>query len=313
MELLLSALRAAAEATRLRILALLAKGELTVGELVNILDQSQPRVSRHLKLMCEAGVLDRFQEGTTVFYRLADQGKNGALNKAIIDLVPLDDPEFSKDLLALADIREERFEKAQSYFRENAASWGEIRSLHVAEGQVEEALIELQGKKQVSRLLDVGTGTGRMLELFAPYASQGLGLDVSREMLAVARGNLANKGLENSQVRQGDMYELGVGDASQDLVVFHQVLHFADEPSKAIKEAARALAHNGELLIADFAPHQEEFLREDHAHRRLGFAEEEMIQMGEQAGLACKAVKHLDGGKLRVTLWQFGQALSGEE
>ncbi|MCK0070660.1 ArsR/SmtB family transcription factor [Kordiimonas laminariae] len=313
MELLLSALRAAAEATRLRILALLAKGELTVGELVNILDQSQPRVSRHLKLMCEAGVLDRFQEGTTVFYRLADQGKNGALNKAIIDLVPLGDPEFSKDLLALADIREERFEKAQSYFRENAASWGEIRSLHVAEGQVEEALIELQGKKQVSRLLDVGTGTGRMLELFAPYASQGLGLDVSREMLAVARGNLANKGLENSQVRQGDMYELGVGDASQDLVVFHQVLHFADEPSKAIKEAARALVHNGELLIADFAPHQEEFLRADHAHRRLGFAEEEMIQMGEQAGLACKAVKHLDGGKLRVTLWQFGQVSSGEE
>ena len=313
MEQLLSALRAAAEATRLRILALLAKGELTVGELVNILDQSQPRVSRHLKLMCEAGVLDRFQEGTTVFYRLADQGRNGALNKAIIDLVPADDPEFSKDLLALADIRDERFEKAQSYFRENAASWDEIRSLHVAEGQVEEALVGLQGRKKVSRFLDVGTGTGRMLELFAPYVEQGLGLDVSREMLAVARGNLAKKGLENSQVRQGDMYELGVEDTSQDLVVFHQVLHFADEPAKAIKEAARALSENGELLIADFAPHQEEFLRADHAHRRLGFAEEEMIQLGEQAGLACKAVKHLDGGKLRVTLWQFGQASSGEE
>ncbi len=308
MDQLLSALRAAAEATRLRILAVLSKGELTVGELVTILGQSQPRVSRHLKLMCEAGLLDRFQEGTTVFYRLADTGNTGSLNSAIIKLIPEDDESFGEVLEALALIRDERFEKAQTYFRENAASWDEIRSLHVAEGQVEDALLDMQGKEPVGRLLDVGTGTGRMLDLFAPFAEQGLGIDVSREMLSVARGNLANKGLQNCQLRQGDMYALGVADASQDLVIFHQVLHFADEPAKAIKEAARALSPIGNLLIADFAPHQEEFLRADHAHRRLGFAEEEMVQMGMQAGLACKAVKHLDGGKLRVTLWQFGQA-----
>jgi len=305
MDQLLAALRAAAETTRLRILALLAKGELTVGELVIVLDQSQPRVSRHLKLMCEAGLLDRFQEGTVVFYRLSDKGVGDALNQAIIPLVPEKDESFVHDLKALAEIRQGRFARAQGYFRENAVSWDEIRSLHVSEEQVEAALLEMQGRVKLRRLLDVGTGTGRMLELFAPFVNQAVGIDVSREMLAVARGNLAQKELGNCQVRRGDMYDLGVEAGSQDLVMFHQVLHFADEPALAVKEAASALADGGKMLVADFAPHQEEFLRSEHAHRRLGFEEDEIVHLGEQAGLACSAVKHLDGGKLRVTIWRF--------
>lgn len=305
MEYLLAALRAAAETTRLRILALLSQGELTVGELVQILDQSQPRVSRHLKLMCDAGLLDRFQEGTMVFYRLSEGGIGDALNKAIVPLVPAGDAGLADDQTALVAIRAERLEKAQRYFRENARSWDTIRSLHVAEEQVEAALVELQGERQQQRMLDVGTGTGRMLEVFSPFVEQAVGIDLSREMLSVARANLAQKEVPNCQVRQGDMYNLGVEPESQDLIVFHQVLHFASEPLQALMEASNALAEDGQLLVADFAPHEEEYLRADHAHRRLGFGEKEMINLGAQAGLKSTAVKHLDGGKLRVTIWKF--------
>jgi len=317
MDRLLAAMRAAAETTRLRILALLAHGELTVGELVTVLDQSQPRVSRHLKLMCEAGLLDRFQEGTVVFYRLIDRGVGEKLNQALIPLVPENGSSFSQDLVALSQIRRVRFEKAQSYFRDNAASWDEIRSLHVAEEQVEDALLALQGGERQVRFLDVGTGTGRMLELFAPFVDHAVGIDVSREMLAVARENLAQTNLMHCQVRHGDMYDLGVNTESQDLIVFHQVLHFADEPALALREAARALACRGKILVADFAPHEEEFLRSEHAHRRLGFADEEITSLGEQAGLSCNALQHLVGGRLRVTVWCFEKLrptqVAGEE
>jgi len=308
MDQLLTALRAAAETTRLRILALLARGELTVGELVSVLDQSQPRVSRHLKLMCEAGLLDRVQEGTVVFYRVAEGGVGAALRKALLPLVPEDDEGFAGDIEALSGIRKERFEKAQAYFGENAESWDTIRSLHVSEEQVEEALVRLHGGVRRGGLLDIGTGTGRMLELFAPFFDNALGIDVSREMLAVARSHLTDDKFANCQVRHGDMYDLGVAAESRDLVIFHQVLHYAEDPALAVKEAAKALALGGQMLIVDFAPHDQEFLRTEHAHRRLGFADDEIILMGEEAGLASLGTEHLDGGKLRVTIWQFEKA-----
>ncbi|WP_417461340.1 ArsR/SmtB family transcription factor [Kordiimonas sp.] len=304
MDELLAALRAAGEATRLRVLALLGKGELTVGELVHILDQSQPRVSRHLKLMGEAGLLDRFQEGTQVFYRLSDSGLGAELNAALLALLADDGEALEGDFKVLEDIRAERFEKAQAYFRAHAAEWDQIRSLYVAEAEVEQALLDMQGGAKVERFLDMGTGTGRMLEVFAQLALQGLGIDVSRDMLSVARSNLAMKSLDHCQVRQGDMYELLLGDESEDLVLFHQVLHFADDPQRALKEAARVLAPGGTLLVADFAPHREEFLRDEQAHRRLGFADEEVSHWCEQAGLKTTEIRHLDGGRLRVTIWR---------
>ncbi len=308
MEELLAVLRAAGESTRLRILALLSKSELTVSELVSILEQSQPRVSRHLKLMGEAGVLDRFQEGTVVFYRPASHGIGAEVNKALVSLIPENDDQFLADFAALSAIREERFRKTQQYFRNNAAEWDKIRSLYVAEEQVENALLEMQGRQAISSFLDVGTGTGRMLEIFAPYTRQAVGVDVSREMLNVARGNLAHKELTHCQVRLGDMYNLNVEEQSQGLVLFHQVLHFAEDPAAAIGEAARVLLPSGMLLIADFAPHTEEFLREEQAHRRLGFTDEEIITWGDAAGLSHDAIEHLDGGQLGVTLWRFTKA-----
>jgi len=304
-EPLLTALRAAGETTRLRIIALLSKGELTVGELVQILDQSQPRVSRHLKLMCDSGLLDRFQEGTQVFYRLASYGVGGALNAAVVPLIDTTTGELPDDLSALDAIRVERSDRAQAYFRANAADWDKIRSLYIAEEQVETALLGLLEHDRISAMIDVGTGTGRMLELFAPRSDQALGIDVSRDMLAIARSQLAAQNLSHCQVRLGDMYDMGVPTGSQDLVVFHQVLHFADKPAEAITEAANALAYNGILLVADFAPHTQEFLRDEHAHRRLGFAEDEVNAWGLAAGLQATSATHLDDGDLRVTIWKF--------
>ncbi len=307
MEQLLTALRGAGEATRLRIIALLSKGELTVGELVQILEQSQPRVSRHLKLMGESGLLDRIQEGTQVFYRLSQDGPSGRLNSTIVDLLDDSDTVFSADIDQLAAIRLERATRAQAYFDANAHDWDTLRSLHVSEEQVEAALLAQQGGARVSTLLDLGTGTGRMLQLFAPLADQALGLDVSRAMLAIARSQLDGGAYGHCQVRLGDMYDLGVVDGSQDLILFHQVLHFAEEPAKALGEAGRALSDGGMMLIADFAPHSQEFLRDQHAHRRLGFSEEEIAGWGAAAGLSLNAVTHLDGGELRVTIWNFGK------
>lgn len=307
MDQLLTALRGAGEATRLRIIALLSKGELTVGELVQILGQSQPRVSRHLKLLCESGMLDRFQEGTQVFYRLAATGVSGRLSTAIVDLLNDTDDRFALDLKSLSAIRKERMDRAQAYFQENAKDWDTLRSLHVSEAQVEEALLAQQGNRRIRALLDIGTGTGRMLELFAPLADRALGIDVSRAMLAIARAQLDDSDFGHSQVRLGDMYELGVEGESQDLILFHQVLHFAEEPAKAIAEAARVLAPGGMILIADFAPHTLEFLREEHAHRRLGFSDEEVKLWGQSVGLSLNALTHLDGGELRVTIWNFGK------
>lgn len=307
MNQLLSALRGAGEATRLRIIALLSKGELTVGELVQILDQSQPRVSRHLKLMGEAELLNRFQEGTQVFYRLATDGVAGSLNAALIEILDRDVEIFEADMGSLAAIRKERADRAQAYFQENAADWNRLRSMYVAEEQVEEELLKQQGDGPVRSLLDIGTGTGRMLELFAPKADQALGIDVSRAMLNIARANLDGKDLGDAQVRLGDMYDLGLDAASQDLILFHQVLHFAEFPARALAEAGRVLAPGGKILIADFAPHAEEFLRDQHAHRRLGFEDDEIERWGRAAGLTLDALSHLDGGKLRVTIWNFGK------
>lgn len=314
MEELISALKAAGEPTRLRILALLDQGELTVTELTEILGQSQPRVSRHLRLLCEAGLLDRFREGTWVFYRLADgEAGDASIARRIVSLVPREDRTVAADAAGLNAVRTQRSESAAAYFRRNAAEWDRIRSLHVPERDVERALLDVVGDGDIGDLLDVGTGTGRMLEIFASRAERAVGLDLSREMLAVARANIEAKDLNNCQVRQGDMYRLPVEDGSIDLALFHQVLHFADDPQAAIIEAARALCPGGRLVIADFAPHEAEFLRAEHAHRRLGFAEGEVTGWLRAAGLAPGDIRHLKGKdkQLTVTIWAADKSRKG--
>jgi len=301
---LLAALRAAAEPTRLRIVALVAEGELTVSELTRILGQSQPRISRHLKLLAEAGLLVRLREGSWVFHRLAEDGAGAALVRALTQLLPGDgEPLLGRDLERLAEVKRNRAEAAADYFRRNAESWDRLRSLHVDDGEVERVIDRLLPKRGIGRLLDIGTGTGRMLELLGRRAERGLGVDLSREMLAIARAHLDRAGLGHCRVRQADLYQLPFADASFDVATIHQVLHFLDRPAAAVAEAARVLAPGGRLLIADFAPHDLESLRHDHAHRRLGFADSEIAHWLDRAGMKPADTVHLAGEPLTVVVW----------
>jgi ubiquinone/menaquinone biosynthesis C-methylase UbiE len=306
----LAGLRAVAEPTRLRLVLLCAEAELTVSDLVGILGQSQPRVSRHLKLLCGAGLLDRFREGAFAFYRLARRGDGADLARALLRLLPKDDPVVTLDHERLEALKRERAAAAAAFFRANAPQWDKIRSLYVADREVEAALAGLLPTDGIDDLLDVGTGTGRMLELFGPRVEHAVGVDLSREMLAVARVNLERAGLRNCSLRQGDMYQLPLASECFDAAVFHQVLHYAENPPRALREAARVLKPGARLAIVDFAPHEVEALRAEQAHRRLGFADEEMLQWCEEAGFDPGPIAHLPGEPLTVTVWSARRRLA---
>ena len=309
MDELLAGLKAVAETTRLRILFALSHGEMNVTELTQLLGQSQPRVSRHLKLMAESGLISRHKEGNWVLFRQREEGIGGALSRALVDMLPAHDKQLAEDLKRLADIRRQRQEQAAAYFAANAAQWQQLRSLHVREDEVEAQLLTLLKGRKFETVLDLGTGTGRILELLAPQARQLWGLDQSRDMLAIARANLDQHKIKHAQVRQADIYELPFSDATADLISIHQVLHFLDDPQSALLEARRALKPGGEIIIVDFAPHEHEDLRVAHAHRRLGISAEQMAGYFARAGLVLREHKVLlppllkTGLGLTVSLW----------
>jgi ArsR family transcriptional regulator len=296
--------QALADPTRLRIVALLRQMELSVGELAQVLGQSQPRVSRHLKILADAAVLERRKEGSWVFLTLAETDRVEPLF-ALIDnwADAATQVLFSSDAVRTESIRAERAEAANRYFAGHAEVWDEIRSLHVAEAEVERAIDRALGNRPLGRLVDIGTGTGRMIELFGPRSAQAIGIDRSSDMLRLARVKLEAAGIASS-LRQGDMYALPLADQSADSVIIHQVLHYAHSPAMAVAEAARVLAPGGTLLIVDFAAHEREELRERDAHIRLGFEDEVMAGWFAAAGLDIDRIEHLEGGELTVTLWR---------
>jgi ubiquinone/menaquinone biosynthesis C-methylase UbiE/DNA-binding transcriptional ArsR family regulator len=299
-------LKAAAEATRLRILALIAEAELTVSDLTDILRQSQPRLSRHLRLLAEAGLVERFREGSWAFFRLGERGNAADVARVLIGRLDPNDPVIARDRERLAAVRSTRAAAAQNYFRRHAAEWDRMRKLHVADAAVEAAIRTALADKPIRSLLDLGTGTGRMLELFAGDIERGLGLDLSLDMLALARERLDRAGLKHCSVRHGDIYDLALPRDSFDVVIIHQVLHFLDDSARAVREAARVLRPGGRLLVVDFAPHDLEFLRDQHAHRRLGFAAEAVTQWLEAAGLDVlrqQTIAPGPEGKIAVSLW----------
>ena len=304
MTIALDIFRALADGTRLRILALLRSMELSVGELAQVLGQSQPRVSRHVKILCDAGLAERRKEGSWVFVALGSETKVAPVMAALDAWTVIEADHWAvADAARLAAVRADRASSAAGWFEANAGQWDAIRSLHIAEEQVEAAIAELLGEGPIGQLIDIGTGTGRMLELFAGRAKQALGIDRSSEMLRLARAKLSERGLTNAELRQADLYALPLGDGEADAAIIHHVLHFAQQPGAAIAEAARVLHPGGRLLIADFAPHDREELRAQDAHTRLGFSDEQIAAWFDAAGLSLARTETLQGGELTVKLW----------
>ena len=304
---LVATLRAVAEPTRLRLAVLLSRAELTVTEISSVIGQSQPRTSRHLRLLLDANILERAPEGAHVFYRVCDGGGGAELVRRLADQVPAGDPVIAADAAALERVRQARVLAAARYLSSQADEAAVLSSLQVAEADVEHAMLELIGAAEpVARLLDIGTGTGRMLELLAPVSERSVGLDVSRDMVAAARAKLGQARLSRASVRQGDLHRPPFEAGSFDVAVMHHVLHLLDEPGEAIADAARLLRPGGRLLVADFAPHQLDFLREQHGHRHLGIDEHDMQAWAEHGGLENETQRTLrppGPRQLTVRLW----------
>lgn len=304
MMLALEIFRALADATRLRIMALIQTMELSVGELAQVLGQSQPRVSRHVKILCDAGLAERRKEGSWVFVALGERALVAPAMAAIDSWRSRESDHWAvADAARLAAVRADRAAAANAWFEANAGQWDAIRSLHIAESDVESVMRQILGDAPIATLIDIGTGTGRMLELFAPLATSALGIDRSSEMLRLARAKLAERGLANAELRQADLYALPMADGGADAAIIHHVLHFAQQPGAAIAEAARVLAPSGRLLIADFAPHEREEFRASEGHTRLGFSDEQILGWFAAAGLAPERTETLGGGELTVKLW----------
>ena len=304
MAVALDIFRALGDATRLRIVSLLRAMELSVGELVQVLDQSQPRVSRHVKILCDAGLAERRKEGSWVFVALGPDQIVGPIADALDRWDAIEAERWREaDTAKLAAVRADRAVSAAAWFEGHAREWDAIRSLHVAESEVESAMAELLGDAPVRSLVDIGTGTGRMLELFGRRAGAALGIDRSSEMLRLARVKLTGRGLEHAELRQADLYALPLNDEAADLAIVHHVLHFAQQPGAAIAEAARVLSPGGRLLIADFAPHDREELRARDAHTRLGFSDDQISGWFADAELQTVSSETLGGGTLTVKLW----------
>lgn len=313
MPIALDIFRALADPTRLRTLALLRSMELSVGELAQVLGQSQPRVSRHVKILCDAGLGERRKEGSWVFVALGAAARVGPVLAALDEWARIEPDHWAvADAARLAAVRADRAASAAQWFEANAGEWDAIRSLHVADERIEAAMAEILGNAPIGQLVDIGTGTGRMLELFAGHARHALGIDRSSEMLRLARAKLSEGGLAKAELRQADLYALPLADGAADAAIIHHVLHFAQQPGAAIAEAARVLAPRGRLLIADFAPHDREDLRTRDAHTRLGFSDEQIAAWFAAASLVPARSETLEGGELTVKLWlarKSGRAL----
>ena len=289
-------LRAIAEPTRLRLIRLLAHGELTVSEIGQILGQSQPRVSRHLKLLLDGGFVTRLPEGAWVFYRLTDGGEESPsanMAKRVIEMLDEKDPVIAGDLERLMAVKASRAAEAAAYFEAHAAEWARIRAVYQPVAEVEATMLELLGPEPVEFLVDFGTGTGRVLEALSSAYGHAIGFDTNHAMLGIARVNLDRAGIRHAHVQHGNLLSLPNSLDEPDAIVIHQVLHYLDDPAAAVGSAARLLSPNGRLLIVDFAPHELEFLRTEHAHRRLGFSDDEVIEWCRAAGLEAQEVRRV--------------------
>lgn len=316
MEQFASALKALGHTDRLRILALLSHGELTVSELVQILNLSQPRVTQYIKSLEAAGILERLREGSWVFSRLK-RGNIGisALVATTLSSLPQDDLTLSADQRRLQDIRSERSKLVEAFFADVANDRGQLGNEYLPQSDIEKALLEIAGETKFEYMVDLGTGTGRMLELFSARAKRGAGIDTNVEMLTVARHKLATVEYSHMSVQQGDLHMTPLGTGVADLVTIHQVLHYLDDPLEAVREASRLLMAGGTFLIVDFAAHQFEGFRDKYAHRRLGFSDAEIEAWLEAAHMSLSSVKNIgreDENLPAVKIWSAKRKIDSD-
>ncbi|HSN52466.1 MAG TPA: metalloregulator ArsR/SmtB family transcription factor [Woeseiaceae bacterium] len=234
-EQLVVPMKALADPVRLRIVVLCAQGECSVSELTRVLGLSQPRVSQHLKQLCDAGLLERFRDGHFVYYRVLSGGRQAALRRKLLGLVPMDDPGFAEDTARLRALRGTGNARADEQGTRN-------RSLH-------RSLVELTVAAPVGDLVDIGCGHGRILKLLASRARRAVGVDIDSDARRFARAELLLAGLPNCTLRQGDMYRLPLGDSEFDTAILDDVLFDAERPRDAIAEAVRILRPGGRLLL----------------------------------------------------------------
>lgn len=302
-------LRAAGEITRLRLLALLAEGELSVKDLTEILDQSQPRVSRHLRVLTESKLISRHAEGAWAFFRLSDESNAISLVQHLLSQLDESDNVLQADKTRLDAVRKDHQARAATYFSKVAKDWDRVRSLHAPESAVEQAIVDMVAKMSVKQFIDLGTGTGRMLELLDGHFQKGIGIDSSREMISVARSKFERADRQHVFVRLGDIAQLDEYQNSAELVMLHQVLHHFDDPGQALESARRTLKKQGKIMVVDFMPHNLEFLREEQAHRRLGLSHEQMRSWAAAAQLEVTDMREIPhnkpGGGLTVCIWQL--------
>lgn len=306
-------LRAAGEITRLRLLALLAESELSVKDLTEILDQSQPRVSRHLRLLTESGLISRHAEGAWAFFRLSDELKASSLVEHLLSQLDRADAVLQGDMGRLDAVRSDHQVRAATYFSKVAQDWDRVRSLHAPESAVEAAIVDMMSGEQVDLFMDLGTGTGRMLELLDGHFKRGVGIDSSREMISVARSKFEQTNQKHVFVRLGDIGQLDEYKSSADIIMLHQVLHHFDDPGIALGNAKTALKKGGKITVVDFMPHKLEFLREEQEHRRLGMSHEQMDHWASTSGLAVSDAREIPhnvpGGGLTVCIWQLSDQI----
>lgn len=292
---IIDALKAAAEPTRLRLIAICSEGELTVSEITHIVNQSQPRVSRHLKLLCNAGLLTRFREGHFVLYRTTVTGANARVVDQLLSMIDPNDEQMVIDRQRMETIKAERARRAADFLRFNAEDWARLREADVADAQINRLIVEILALDAIGDLIDIGTGTGRMLKLLGSHAASAVGVDISPDMLTVARSNLHAAGLGKVTVRRADMYGLPYPDRSFDTVTMDHLLYQAKDPQRALREAARILRPGGQLLLVDFSVRDNGNGNGKGLRDHPGVRDDAIRSWCTAANLACGELHHILG------------------